>query len=85
MRIAAIDDLRSLAPERRELAVRHGLWPDEDERRLMRAYWLDDGDVMIAPWDPAIDPGMEVVVERSVGAAFTDRACVHWAAALSKR
>jgi hypothetical protein len=85
MRIVAIDNLTGLTPEQRELAARHGFWPDEDEQRRMRAYWLDEGHVMIAPWNPAIEPGMEVVAERSVGAAFTDTVCVHWAAALDKR
>jgi len=55
-------------PDRRRTAKLHiprlSQWPDDEERRELRAYWLDDGDVMIAPWNPAIRPGMEVVAER---------------------
>jgi hypothetical protein len=51
VRVAAIEELASLTATQRGVVERLGQWSSAEERQLLRAYWLDDGDVMIAPWN----------------------------------
>jgi len=71
MRIVRINPLPNLSPRQREMAIQQGWWPGEEEAAGFRVYETADGDAVIAPWNPAIRPGMKVVAEGSIHGAFT--------------
>ena len=66
MRIVRINPLPNLSPRQREMAIQQGWWPGEEEAAGFRVYETADGDAVIAPWNPAIRPGMKVVAEGSI-------------------
>jgi hypothetical protein len=86
MRVVSIEPLSSLPPAEADVAEHLGEWPGEKNAWDLRAYWLDDGDVLIAPANPLIEPGMDVVGEGSVGVVLIDVATsLHWASGLIRR
>jgi hypothetical protein len=73
VRVVATEELSSLSPAQLRLAQRCVYWPgDEAGQGELRAYWLEDGGVMVAPRNPAIDPGMEIVAVGGAAMAFED-------------
>jgi hypothetical protein len=73
VRVVAIEALSSLSPAELRLAQRCVHWPGDDARQgELRAYWLQDGGVMVAPRNRAIEPGMEIVAVGGVAVAFED-------------
>jgi hypothetical protein len=77
-----------LSPEQLDAADGVGEWPWSVAKEALRAYWFDDGSVLVAPFDPRIRPGMDVVAERRTGVVDSctvpdgSSATLHWAAAL---
>ena len=73
VRVVAIEALSTLSPDELRLAQRCAYWPGDDARKAeLRAYWLHDGVVMVAPRNRAIEPGMEIVAVGGVAMAFED-------------
>ena len=72
VRVVAIEELTSLSPAQLRLAQSCMYWPGDARQDELRAHWLQDGRVMVAPRNPAIEPGMEIDAVGGVAMAFED-------------
>lgn len=73
MRVATIEEVSDLSRAELRLAQRCMYWPENAaQQRELRAYRLEGGGVLVAPGNPAIEPGMDIVAIGGIAMAFED-------------